>query len=170
MEGPSILAEIFGDKDIENADVGYMMREARDSLVDKYRNAVTLNIREIDAIIRAVFTHRRLDADENLPNTNKKPDQVVSPGLIRFVRLGSSTSGFLTVPYIWIWMLAKSDAKSLLPHWLFDDYDEHMSKWDKTLPAGSLSWENFERFMTFFRCMKSSTLNEGTVTVLHDHL
>src|SRR5215469_10700057 len=126
---------------------------------------------ELQSIVRAIFTHRCLAADENLPNTDKKPDQVASPGLIRFTRLGGSTSGFLTAPYIWIWMLAESDGKggkSLLPHWLFDDYDEHLSIGDKTLPAGSLSWENFERFNAFFRCIKSSTLNEGELTKISE--
>jgi len=65
-------------------------------------------------------------------------------------------------------MLAEFDGKPLLPHWLFDDYDEHLSIGDKTLPAGSLSWENFERFNAFFRCIKSSTLNEGELTKISE--
>ncbi|RUS15929.1 hypothetical protein BC937DRAFT_91797 [Endogone sp. FLAS-F59071] len=159
-----ILAEVIGTFDLRKCDVGDLMRELRDQLAGRYRDALALTIKEAGAIVRAILTHQQLDANLPIRDTDKRPDQIASPGLIQYVK-DHGNSGYLTAPYIWIWMLAKNIGESI-PNWRFDDYNEHMSKEDKALPPESLTWQNFEHFNARFRCLKSWVLDEGTYTTI----
>lgn len=93
-------------------------------------------------------------------------------------RLGSSglkrieksydSPGYLTVPYIWLWMLTRlqpsEDSERLcqfLRNWQFNDYAEllHLAT-GKGLP-GNTSWQSFEAFCCSFRILLSLGFKEG---------
>ncbi|CAI2182814.1 14937_t:CDS:2 [Funneliformis geosporum] len=86
-----ILAEVMQDVDLRRCDFSDLMRRLRDQLAGRYSEVTELTPEDVDAIVRAILTHQLLDADKALPGTNKRPDQIESPRLIRFVKGRGST-------------------------------------------------------------------------------
>ncbi|RUS29163.1 hypothetical protein BC938DRAFT_480973 [Jimgerdemannia flammicorona] len=160
-----ILWNLTRGLNLENCDVGDLMRKLRNNLSQRYKSALP-NDEDAKAIVRAILVHQRLINDEHIPNTSKFPDQVVAPGLIRYEEVGQY--GYLHVPYIWLWIIAETGGRELLlPGWRFDDYTELLANEDKTLPS-NCSWENFEKFNARFRAMKSLALEEGQLTKISE--
>jgi hypothetical protein len=89
-------------------------------------------------------------------------------GLIRFETDSNGAEGFLTAPYIWLWLLTSlSDKKDeILGRWRFDDYGAHEGKWDKMLLPGARTWQNFEHFVASIRVLKSIVVGDNTTTTI----
>ena len=160
-----ILWNLIKGLNLNDCDVGDLMRNLRKRLAELYKNALP-NRDDARAIAQAVLVHQYLEPDKHIPNTTKFPDQVVAPGLIRYEKCGEY--GYLHVPYIWLWVIAeRPSGESLLAGWRLDDYDGFLAKEDRTLPS-YCSWENFEKFNARFRRIKSLVLEEGRLTKISE--
>ncbi|KAI9240171.1 MAG: hypothetical protein BYD32DRAFT_459061 [Podila humilis] len=102
------------------------------------------------------------------------PGQLAIPGLIRYEQPnGLGTGGYLTTPYIWVWLFSyqpREDADPLLFNWQFCDYPDLKSKMDPRLPPGAQFWQHFEHFVVTFHCLKSRVLEDHkptTISAIH---
>jgi len=160
-----ILADVLVGFNIDQGSLGDLMRVLRDELITLYGSTILLMPEEISALALAILTRQRLHVNSFVPNTSKTPDQFVSAGLMRFVEIDRSGAGYLIAPYVWVWAITTTEAGgSLLGDWQFDDYDQNLSKIDKTQRLAICTSEDFERFNAFFRRMKSRALREGDIT------
>ncbi|RIB03079.1 hypothetical protein C2G38_2289216 [Gigaspora rosea] len=161
-----VLQDSLSHDNIHNFNISDLMGSLRNTLENLYKKAFSYTSDEAKQIVRAVLTHKLLDLYQPIIKPTLTPDKVTRTGMFRFEKVGNSNYGFLTMPYIWLWImvgqLADRDDPQL-QHWRFDDYEEHLSKNDKSLATGYCSWQNFEFFNASFRCLKSRMLNEGEV-------
>ncbi|CAG8577445.1 9447_t:CDS:2, partial [Funneliformis mosseae] len=137
-----VLQEILKDRDIQNVNINDMMNDLRIRLYDGYREALMLSPSEARAIAQATLTRHLLKFNKHVPGTNKYPDHIVQPGLIRYIR----------------------ESNSILKDWSFCDYGDHRSNENLTCPPGSQFWQHFEHFVASFRTLKSRNLNDGELT------
>jgi len=163
------LKDTIGDSNIANMNPSSVMQQLRLILADRYKEMLgNLSSDVAQDIARVILTHKKLRYDQYISNIVKKtPEQLVQPGLIQFHKISELGEGYLSAPYIWIWILSeqRSDEKSdyILQHWRFDDYVERKSKLQvgPETPPGAQFWQNFEDFVARFRCIKSRIFNEG---------
>ncbi|GBB92302.1 hypothetical protein RclHR1_00020005 [Rhizophagus clarus] len=159
---------IMNYHDVNESNINLIMNDLRNALTNRYINAFSLSTSEIQAIAKAILTRQTLDLDKNLPETNKTPGQIIQHGLVQFERIGTfcnSKTGYLTAPYIWIWILAQQmGVDELLQKWQFGDYNEQKSQ----LPSESQAWQNFEHFLATIRCIKSRVIKEGELTKISE--
>lgn len=164
------LEDALNGREIQDCNVDNLMNDLRYKLTSRYPDTLSLTITEAQAVARAILTRQLVNADECLPGTNKTPPQITRPGLIRFNQIGgTSQTGILEAPYVWIWILVhqvSGEHNSLLRDWRFSDYGEHRSTLNSSSPPGSQFWENFEHFVAAFRCLKSRVLGEGEPTTI----
>ena len=95
-------------------------------------------------------------------------EQVIQPGLIRFESDGCQ-SGYLTAPYIWVWLFLKSRNSNLDPlirDWPFWDYADIHKLWNGDPSPGTQIWQNFESHCARIRAIKSKILGDGLTTNL----
>jgi hypothetical protein len=69
-------------------------------------------------------------------------------------------SGYLHLPYIWLWLMAD---KLRLQGWDLGYHEEISAVINPALPS-KCSWENFEKFIARFRCVKSHILDDNYPT------
>ncbi|KAF9580471.1 hypothetical protein BGW38_002878 [Lunasporangiospora selenospora] len=139
-----------------------------------YSEALLLPPSTAHAMARAILTRTPLYPDKPVPRTTKLPGELAIPGLIRYEQPdGLCSGGYLTAPYIWVWLLSyqpKNGADPLLRNWRFCDYADLKSKTDPRSPPGAQFWQHFEHFVATFRCLKSRVLEEGehtTISAIH---
>ncbi|RUO96309.1 hypothetical protein BC936DRAFT_142223, partial [Jimgerdemannia flammicorona] len=149
------------------------MKDLRGKLLDKYCEALNITRTEILSVAQAILTRQLLDGDKVVPGTTKLPEQFAQPGLIRYERKDGVNTGYLTAPYIWVWMFVHDFGKAVDPvlkNWRFCDYAEHVSEIDSSLPPGAQFWQHFEYFVASFRALKSRMYEEGeTVKISQVH-
>jgi hypothetical protein len=155
-------------QDVDESNINLIMNDLRKAFTNRYINAFSLSTAEIKAIAKAILIRQPLNLDENIPGINKTPDQIIQHGLVQFKREGNfsnSKTGYLTAPYIWIWVLAKQiGVDELLQKWQFGDDKEQKSQ----LSSESQPWQNFEHFIATFRCLKSHVIKEGELTKISE--
>ncbi|KAF9095501.1 hypothetical protein BGX27_001265 [Mortierella sp. AM989] len=158
----------------EDYNVDLLMNKLYLQLKDLYSEAILLLSSTAQAMARAILTRAILDPDKPLPETNKLPGELAIPGLIRYEQPdGLGTAGYLTAPYIWVWLFSyqpKEGADPILSNWRFCDYQDIKSKMDPRSPPGAQFWQHFEHFVATFRCLKSRVLSEGehtTISAIH---
>ena len=157
MELLWILMEKYG---AWKHDIGSFMRNLRHNIFDQYEKAFALTGEEVRAIFPLALCHQLLYSTKEVSITGKRPDELAAPGLIRYEMAGDHSSGYLTLPYIWLWLMAD---KLQLPGWDLDDYGEISAAINPTFPS-NCSWENFEKFIVRFRCLKSVVLKDNYPT------
>ncbi|KAF9426422.1 hypothetical protein BGZ76_002768, partial [Entomortierella beljakovae] len=153
---------------IEAGDGSYnvesLMNRLYSKLRDRYSEAIAITSRTAEAIARATLTRTLLQPDSVLPGTNKTPDTLAIPGLVTFEQPnGMGAEGYLTAPYIWIWLLSyqpKEGSDPLLKSWRFRDYSDLKAKVDPRSPPGAQFWQHFEHFIATFRCLRSRVISE----------
>ncbi|KAL1919137.1 uncharacterized protein VTP21DRAFT_2519 [Calcarisporiella thermophila] len=158
------LYEALNNVNLEEDNIEDLMHELFYIIKSRYSQAIKISARDANAVVRAILSHRRLKVDEIVPGTNKTPDQLAQPGLIRFELYDDSSKGYLNAPYIWIWVLARiipPEDDLILRDWKFCDYGELRSKIDPRSPPGAQFWQHFEYFVASFRCLKSRAFDEG---------
>ncbi|CAG8774095.1 42730_t:CDS:2 [Gigaspora margarita] len=149
-----ILENSLSQDNINNFNISDLMGSLRNTLENLYKQAFSYTSDEAKQIVRAVLTHKLLDLYQPIIKSTLTPDKVTRTGMFRFEKIGNSNYGFLTMPYIWLWImvgqLADRDDPQL-QHWRFDDYEEHLSKNDKSLATGgsnihlrNLLWSKIE--------------------------
>lgn len=117
-----------------------------------------------------ILTQTYLDPDKPLPGTDELPGDLAIPGLIWYEQPnGLSTGGYLTAPYIWVWLFShqpKEGMDPLLVSWCFCDYPDLKSKMDPRSPPGAQFWQHFEHFIATFHCLKSRVLDDCKPTLI----
>ncbi|PKK69814.1 hypothetical protein RhiirC2_712365 [Rhizophagus irregularis] len=169
-----ILADILRTIDnINNCNVSNLMERIRNELISEYDKAFSFTSEESKQIIRMILTHQRLHKYQSIikEDVNFTPDKICRTGMFRFHQFGTTDEGYLTMPYIWLWVMANNFLEIDDPqirYWHFNDYSEHVAKEDKTLASGYCTWQNFEIFNANFRCMKSKIYEEGEIISVLD--
>ena len=82
------------------------MCELRECLSRTYELAFRYTTEEVRSIVRASFSHKPLWPGEEVLTTGKRPDELASPGLIRYDVEPDRSCGYLHLPYIWLWSMA----------------------------------------------------------------
>jgi hypothetical protein len=109
----------------------------------------------------------RLRADEKIPGSEMTVEQVIQPGLIRFESVKGI--GYLTAPYIWIWLFLKSSNNgldSLIRDWSFWDYADICNLLEGNASPSMATWQNFELSCARMRAIKSRVFEDGRSTKL----
>ncbi|KAF9536709.1 hypothetical protein EC957_009924 [Mortierella hygrophila] len=129
-----------------------------------YSEAFLMSSSTAQAIARAILTRAILDPDKPLAGTDKLPGELAIPGLVRYEqKKGLGAEGYLTAPYIWVWLMSYGK-DPLLNNFRFNDGQELESKMDPRSPPGAQFWQHFEHFLATFRCLKSRVLEDGELT------
>ncbi|CAG8593974.1 9675_t:CDS:2, partial [Acaulospora colombiana] len=159
-----VLNECLAGHSIEECNVNTLMNDLRHNLTERYGDDIFGSVEDARPIARAILTRRLLDRYKPIPKTNKTPDEFVGSGLIRFEPLKSSRQrGFITAPYIWLWIfveISREGGDPLLRDWEFDDYGEQRALLNPITSLQPKSWQSFERFVASFRCIKSAVIEE----------
>ncbi|KAG0341565.1 hypothetical protein BG004_005991 [Podila humilis] len=133
-----------------------------------YSEALSIPSSTVQAMARMILMRTFLEAGWPVPGTTKTPEGLAIPGLVRYVQPnGHGTGGYLTAPYIWVWLFSyqpREDADPILRNWRICDYPDLKSKLDARSPSGAQFWQHFEHFVATFRCLKSRVLNDGERT------
>ncbi|RUS18903.1 hypothetical protein BC938DRAFT_475865, partial [Jimgerdemannia flammicorona] len=116
------LEEALGKRDIAMVDIDTLMKDLRGKLLDKYYEALNITRTEILSVAQAILTRQLLDGDKVVPGTTKLPEQFAQPGLIRYERKDGVNTGYLTAPYIWVWMFVHDFGKAVDPFWQHFEY------------------------------------------------
>ncbi|CAG8483728.1 9910_t:CDS:2 [Acaulospora morrowiae] len=77
--------------------------------------------------------------------------------------------GYLTAPYIWLWVLVEishEQGDPILRDWGFADYGEQKAFLNPVLSLKAKSWQSFEKFVASFRCIKSAVIKEDELTTI----
>ncbi|CAG8693137.1 4128_t:CDS:2, partial [Funneliformis caledonium] len=158
------LDDCLAGRSIEECNVDTLMNDLRHDLTEKYRNAIFSTVEDARPIARAIFTKRLLNKYKPIPKTDKTPDEFVGGGLIRFEQSSSSSRrGYLTAPYIWLWIfmeISNEEGDPLLRDWEFADYGEQRAFLNPVTSLQAKSWQSFEKFVASFRCIKSTVIEE----------
>jgi hypothetical protein len=163
-----VLSECMAGRSIDNCNVNNLMNDFRLRLTDRYIEAIQNTGRDARAIARAVLTRTLIDVDKPVPRTEKKPDEFINSGLIRFERQHEAQKGYFTAPYIWLWILVEKSHEwgdPILRDWPFADYKELREFMSS---PGSIPWQGFERFVATFRCLKSNMIDENEPTKISE--
>ncbi|GJJ78218.1 hypothetical protein EMPS_10577 [Entomortierella parvispora] len=150
--------------------VDSLMNNLLHKLKDLYSEALSISSSTVQAIARAILTRAYLDPNQPLLGSGELPGELAIPGLIRYEQPnGLGSGGYLTAPYIWVWLFSYQSTKDvdpLLVNWRFCDYSDLKSKMDPRSPPGAQFWQHFEHFLATFRCLKSRVLGDGEPTAI----
>ncbi|RHZ76437.1 hypothetical protein Glove_197g38 [Diversispora epigaea] len=167
-----VLNDCLAGRSIEECNVDTLMNDLRYKLTEKYHDAILDSVEDARPIARAILTRCILNRYRPIPKTNKTPDEFVGSGLIRFEQLSSNSKrGYLTAPYIWLWIfveISNEEKDPLLRGWEFADYGEQRALLNPVTSLQAKSWQSFEKFVTSFRCIKSAVIEEDELTTISE--
>ncbi|KAG0330716.1 hypothetical protein BG000_011552 [Podila horticola] len=153
------VLETRGNDNVESLMNGLFLK-----LRGRYSEVFLMLSTTAQAMARAILTRVQLDPDKPLAGTDKLPGQLAIPGLVRYKqKMGLGAEGYLTAPYIWVWLLSHG-TDPLLNNFRFNDGQELESKVDPRSPPGAQFWQHFEHFVATFRCLKSRVLEDREPT------
>ena len=133
-------------------------------LMDRYEEAVSVLRGYTVPVVQCILSRQKVRLRDMIPGSNIRWDHVTASGLIWFERTetGYDAYGYLVAPYIWLWMLARTQTSGnterlcrFLRNWQFNDYAEllHLTT-GEGLP-GNTTWQSFEVFCCSFRILRS---------------
>ena len=167
-----ILNDCLVGRNIEECNLNDLMSDLRRDLTKKYRDAIFGSVEDARPIARAILTRTLLSLYKPVPNTKKTPDQYAGSGLIRFEHINEdSPRGYLTAPYIWLWIfveISHEQGDPILRDWEFADYGEQKALLNPVLSLQAKSWQSFEKFVASFRCIKSAVIEEDELTTISE--
>jgi hypothetical protein len=164
------------ERNVADCDLDHLMTEICVTLQGRYSEALKLGAQILKPVLRAILARCLLRPSDKIPGTDRTVDSVVQPGLIQLDTTseggGFGISGYLTAPYIWIWMLAKApgfDLDPILRDWDFCDYNQLRSLLgDTDTPPGGRFWQDFEHFVARFRVLRSKIFPDGSKTSISE--
>ena len=162
------LDSAIDGKKVAQVGVDNILQCVQQKLENRYSEAIKLASRKFMAILCAIWIRLPLQEDKELPGTNMTVEQVIQPGLVRFESDGGQ-SGYLTAPYVWVWLFLKSRRNNLDPlirDWPFWDYTDIHKLWNGDPSPGTRTWQNFEFHCARIRAIKSKVLGDGLTTNL----
>ncbi|CAG8631175.1 3956_t:CDS:2, partial [Ambispora gerdemannii] len=166
-----VLNDCLAGRSVEECNVNTLMNDLRKNLIEKYGGTILDSLEDARPIARAILTRRILNRYYPIPKTNKTPDEFVGSGLIRFEQLSDNRRGYLTAPYIWLWIfveISNEEGDPLLRDWEFADYGEQRVLLNPVTSLQAKSWQGFEKFVASFRCIKSAVIEEDELTKISE--
>ncbi|CAG8506857.1 10465_t:CDS:2, partial [Acaulospora colombiana] len=163
QELPKLLIECTNDVDIQN----------------RLRSALVFNLVFDNGtkLFETNSDYAIVDKNLNIATFEGKGitvDDVTQFGLVRFESLRTDqVVGYLTCPYIWLWIMADASRNDkLLRNWDFNYYNEVRNKaGSPSIPPGCQYWQNFEYFVAQFRSLKSNIYGDDVqveLRVIHN--
>jgi hypothetical protein len=141
-------------------------------LMDRYGEAVSMLHHHALPVVQCVLSRQQIHLGDKIPGSDLRWEQITASGLIWFERTGTdyyyNAPGYLVVPYIWLWMLARLKPSKnterlcqFLNNWQFNDYAEllHLATGEGSL--GNTTWQSFEVFCCSFRILRSLGFEDG---------
>ncbi|CAG8696086.1 10260_t:CDS:2, partial [Racocetra fulgida] len=171
LKALEVLNDCLAGRSIEECNVDTLMNDLRYNLTKKYRDAIFGSVEEARPIARAILTRRLLNRYKPIPKTDKTPDEFVGGGLIRFEQVENSPKGYLTAPYIWLWIFVEMSQQlgdPILRDWEFADYGEQRALLNPVTSLQAKSWQSFEKLVASFRCIKSAVIEEDEPTSISE--
>ena len=141
-------------------------------LTNRYSEAVDLLRRYALPIVQCVLSRKKIYLTDRIPGSDLRWEDITASGLIWFEKAKTdhnyNAPGYLVVPYIWLWMLARLPSSEntehlskFLKNWEFNDYAELLEhKTGKGFPRYA-TWQNFEVFCCSFRILRSLGFKDG---------
>ncbi|CAB5353877.1 unnamed protein product [Rhizophagus irregularis] len=166
-----VLNDCLDGRSIEECNVDTLMNDLHYNLTKKYRDAIFSSVEEARPIARAILTRRLLNRYKPIPKTDKTPDEFVRNGMIRFEQIENTPKGYLTAPYIWLWIFVEMSQRlgdPILRDWEFADYGEQRALLNPVTSLQAKSWQSFEKFVVSFRCIKSAVIEENETTSISE--
>ncbi|CAB4417333.1 unnamed protein product [Rhizophagus irregularis] len=166
-----VLNDCLDGRSIEECNVDTLMNDLRYNLTKKYRDAIFSSVEEARPIARAILTRRLLNRYKPIPKTDKTPDEFVGSGMIRFEQIENTPKGYLTAPYIWLWIFVEMSQRlgdPILRDWEFADYGEQRALLNPVTSLQAKSWQSFEKIFASFRCIKSAVIEENESTSISE--
>ncbi|RHZ64406.1 hypothetical protein Glove_325g15 [Diversispora epigaea] len=160
------LEESISGKDLDNINFIDLINDVRSNLNDKYQGWLS-KTNYLKPVLRIILSRARVDKNQNIATFEGEEitvDDVTQFGLVRFEsRRTDEVVGYLTCPYIWLWIMAHASLDDkLLRNWDFNYYNEVRNKaGDPSIPPGCQYWQNFEYFVAQFRSLKSNIYGDN---------
>jgi len=142
-------------KQLKDLSFATLLTNIRVVLQEKYPDWI-LNAKDYLPILQSILARQMFDGlDSVIPNSNGRwtVDGVCSLGLISY------QEGLLSCPYIWLWLISSTFKD--LNFIVFSGYDNNVYY---------NVWQNWERFNSMYRCLKSVVFNgmELLFSTLHN--
>ncbi|CAI2183769.1 1785_t:CDS:1, partial [Funneliformis geosporum] len=153
------------EKDLDNVNFIDLINNVRSKLIDNYQGWLSKTI-YLKPVLRIILSRTQVDKNQDISTFEGKGikvDDVTQFGLVRFEsRSTDQVVGYLTCPYIWLWIMAHALSNDkLLQNWDFNYYNEVRNKTgDPSIPPGCQYWQNFEYFVAQFRSLKSNIYDD----------
>ncbi|CAG8455748.1 11633_t:CDS:2 [Acaulospora colombiana] len=166
-----VLNDCLAGRNIEECNVNTLMNDLRSKFTEKYRDAIFHSAEDARPIARAMLTRRILNRYKPIPKTQKTPDEFVGGGLIRFEQIKGTRDGYLTAPYIWLWIfveISQQRGDPILRDWELADYEEQRALLNPVTSLQAKSWQSFDNFVASFRCIKSAVIDEDELVKISD--
>ncbi|RHZ89391.1 hypothetical protein Glove_15g40 [Diversispora epigaea] len=160
------LEESISGKDLDNINFIDLINDVRSNLNNKYQGWLSKTT-YLKPVLRIILSHARVDKNQNIATFEGKEitvNDITQFGLVRFEsRRTDEVVGYLTCPYIWLWIMARASLDDkLLRNWDFNYYNEVRNKaGDPSIPPGCQYWQNFEYFVAQFRSLKSNIYGDN---------
>ncbi|CAG8601927.1 6732_t:CDS:2 [Acaulospora morrowiae] len=154
------LEQSIRGKDLDNINFIDLINDVRSNLGKKYQGWLS-KTDYLKPVLRIILSRTQVSKNQNIATFAGKDitvDDVTQFGLVRFKsRRADEVIGYLTCPYIWLWLMAHaSQNDKLLHNWDFNYYNEVRNKAGSiSIPPGCQYWQNFEYFIAQFRALKS---------------
>ncbi|CAG8578879.1 10620_t:CDS:2 [Ambispora gerdemannii] len=161
-----ILEYALKDKDIDQCNFMNLMSYICEQLQERYPE--WKGVEGIIPLLRVILTHQPVARKKPIPGTNLLPEAYTSLGLVEFNATNQSQDGYLTCPYIWLWIIANTTNDPILRDWNFNNLQEALHKEDPRIPPGLQFWQHFENFIASIRVLKSRIFDDGAYLSLEE--
>ncbi|CAG8698485.1 18761_t:CDS:2, partial [Acaulospora morrowiae] len=150
---------------LDNINFIDLINGVRSNLGKKYQIWLS-NTDYLKPVLRIILSRTQVNKKQNISTFEGKEvtvDDVTKFGLVRFVsQRADEVFGYLTCPYIWLWIMARESRDKILRNWNFNYYNEVRNKaGNPSIPPGCQYWQNFEYIVAQFRALKSNIYGDN---------
>ncbi|CAI2199835.1 16013_t:CDS:1, partial [Funneliformis geosporum] len=164
------LEKALKNKDLDHVNFMDLSNDIRYQLGQTYSHW-TQRSKGVKQLLRIILTHQLVYKDQTIFD-NYTPEDFTRLGLIKFepcdVNDVSCASGYLSCPYVWLWIVAHSTNDEILKDWNFNYIQERQHEADLSISPGLQYWQHFESFISRIRILKSKLFAENAWILLKD--
>jgi hypothetical protein len=171
-----LIVDKLGEYTVE-PNIAELANGVYEKLSNRYREAVSVLLRHALPVVQCVLSRQQIYLRDTIPGSNLRWEEITASGLIWFERTGTDyyydAPGYLVVPYIWLWMLARLNPSGdtgrlcqFLINWQFNDYVELLQLITGKGSFKNITWQNFEMFYCSFRILRSLGFKNGQEVLL----
>ncbi|GBC05314.1 hypothetical protein RclHR1_06170018 [Rhizophagus clarus] len=164
------LEKALKNKDLENVNFIDLSGDIRCKLGQTY-SYWTQRSKGIKQLLRIILTHQLVYKDQFIFDDCSLED-FTKLGLINFepcdVNDINCASGYLSCPYVWLWIVAHSTNDEILKDWNFNYIQEKQHEADPSISPGLQYYQHFENFISRIRILKSKLFAEDAWVLLKD--